>query len=50
MSTEDNKIVELDVNKAYIAGNLSCIERELKAAEQYIHTLKREKGTLMQTL
>ena len=50
MSTEDNKIVELDVSKSYIAGKLSCIECELKAAEQYISTLKREKCTLMRTL
>ena len=49
MSTESNT-AEMDLSKAYISGKLSCIDRDMRTAEQYLRTIKREKQNLLHTL
>ena len=43
-------LVERDVSRAYICGKLSVIDREIKAARRYLHTLESEQKSLMITL
>ena len=43
-------IEDMNLSKAYISGKLSCLDRDIKVAEQYLHTLKHEKRNLLLTL
>ena len=43
-------LVERFVSRAYINGKLSVIDREIKAARRYIHTLESKQKSLMITL
>ena len=41
---------EMDLSQAYILGKLLSINRDIRATEQYLRTLKREKRSLLITL